>query len=167
MDATARADRPGQARPASRALTRPARLDLDSFARATSTHPELVRRLAVLGLLGAEQDAAGRLWFRPAETATMARIQRLRAGFALNYARARPRPGPARPAGSRRRPRVSGPGVSPGQVAVTQRLARLLDTAEQETRRLKDEYVSVEHLIIALLAEGQQTAAGRLLASAG
>ena len=66
-----------------------------------------------------------------------------------------------------RRPRVSGPGVAPGQVAVTQRLARLLDAAEQESKRLKDDYVSVEHLIIALLAEGQQSAAGRLLTSAG
>jgi ATP-dependent Clp protease ATP-binding subunit ClpB len=66
-----------------------------------------------------------------------------------------------------RRPRVSGPGVAPGQVAVTQRLARLLDAAGQESKRLKDDYVSVEHLIIALLAEGQQSAAGRLLASAG
>jgi ATP-dependent Clp protease ATP-binding subunit ClpB len=66
-----------------------------------------------------------------------------------------------------RRPRVSGPGVAPGQVAVTQRLSRLLDAAEQESNRLKDDYVSVEHLIIALLAEGQQSAAGRLLASAG
>jgi ATP-dependent Clp protease ATP-binding subunit ClpB len=66
-----------------------------------------------------------------------------------------------------RRPRVSGPGVAPGQVAVTQRLARLLGAAEQESKRLKDDYVSVEHLIVALLAEGQQSAAGRLLASAG
>jgi ATP-dependent Clp protease ATP-binding subunit ClpB len=66
-----------------------------------------------------------------------------------------------------RRPRVSGPGVAPGQVAVTQRLARLLDAAEQESKRLKDDYVSVEHLIIALLAEGHQSEAGRLLASAG
>jgi ATP-dependent Clp protease ATP-binding subunit ClpB len=66
-----------------------------------------------------------------------------------------------------RRPRVSGPGAAPGQVAVTQRLARLLDAAEQESKRLKDDYVSVEHLIIALLTEGQQSAAGRLLASAG
>jgi len=66
-----------------------------------------------------------------------------------------------------RRPRVSGPGVAPGQVAVTQSLARLLDAAESEAKRLKDDYVSVEHLIVALLAEGQQSAAGRLLASAG
>ena len=34
-----------------------------------------------------------------------------------------------------RRPRVSGPGVAPGQVTVTQRLSRLLDTAEREAGR--------------------------------
>jgi ATP-dependent Clp protease ATP-binding subunit ClpB len=66
-----------------------------------------------------------------------------------------------------RRPRVSGPGVQPGQIAVTQRLSRLLDTAEQEAQRLKDDYVSVEHLVIALLGEGAGTAAGRLLKEAG
>jgi ATP-dependent Clp protease ATP-binding subunit ClpB len=61
------------------------------------------------------------------------------------------------------RPRVSGPGAAPGQVYVTQRLARLLETAEREAKRLKDEYVSVEHLVIALIEEGSTTAAGRLL----
>jgi ATP-dependent Clp protease ATP-binding subunit ClpB len=66
-----------------------------------------------------------------------------------------------------RRPRVTGPGVNPGETRVTQRLARLLDTAEQEARRLKDEYVSVEHLLMALLAEGAATAAGRLLQQEG
>jgi ATP-dependent Clp protease ATP-binding subunit ClpB len=66
-----------------------------------------------------------------------------------------------------RRPRVSGPGVSPGQIMVTQRLSRLLDSAEQETGRLKDEYVSVEHLLLALLAEGPATPAGRLLQQEG
>ena len=65
-----------------------------------------------------------------------------------------------------RRPRVTGPGVNPGEIRVTQRLARLLDTADQEAGRLKDEYVSVEHLLMALLAEGPATAAGRLLARA-
>jgi ATP-dependent Clp protease ATP-binding subunit ClpB len=66
-----------------------------------------------------------------------------------------------------RRPRVSGPGVSPGQVSVTQRLGRLLDAAEQESRRLKDEYVSVEHLLLTLLDEGPSTTAGRLLEQGG
>jgi ATP-dependent Clp protease ATP-binding subunit ClpB len=66
-----------------------------------------------------------------------------------------------------RHPRVTGPGVNPGEVRVTQRLSRLLDTAEQEAGRLKDEYVSVEHLLMALLAEGPATAAGRLLQADG
>ncbi len=66
-----------------------------------------------------------------------------------------------------KRPRVSGPGVAPGQVQVTQRLARLLDGAKQEADRLKDEYVSVEHLVMALLEEGSQTGAGRLLNAEG
>ncbi|MGH3382172.1 MAG: ATP-dependent Clp protease ATP-binding subunit, partial [Actinoallomurus sp.] len=52
------------------------------------------------------------------------------------------------------RPRVTGPGAAPGQVYVTQRLSRLLDTAEREAKRLKDEYVSVEHLVLALIEDG-------------
>ena len=86
MSPPARADPPGQDRPATYALVRPPRLDLESFARATGTHPELVTRLVALGLLDAERDAGGRLCFPPREVAVMARIQRLRTGFALNYA---------------------------------------------------------------------------------
>jgi ATP-dependent Clp protease ATP-binding subunit ClpB len=66
-----------------------------------------------------------------------------------------------------RRPKVTGPGASPGQVMVTQRLSRVLDTAEREAKRLKDEYVSVEHLLLALAEEGSSTAAGRLLKQYG
>jgi ATP-dependent Clp protease ATP-binding subunit ClpB len=66
-----------------------------------------------------------------------------------------------------RRPRVTGPGAGPGQVMVTQRLARLLDAAEREAGRLKDEYVSVEHLLLALLDEGSATATGRRLKEQG
>ncbi|MEU6345818.1 ATP-dependent chaperone ClpB [Streptomyces sp. NPDC046977] len=66
-----------------------------------------------------------------------------------------------------RRPQVTGPGAAPGQVYITQRLARLLDTAEQEAKRLKDEYVSVEHLVLALAGEGSRTASGRLLKEHG
>ncbi|MDT4934452.1 MAG: ATP-dependent Clp protease ATP-binding subunit ClpB [Pseudonocardiales bacterium] len=66
-----------------------------------------------------------------------------------------------------RRPSVTGPGASPGQVFVTQRLSRLLDAAEREAHRLKDEYVSVEHLVLALLGEGSATASGRILEAAG
>ncbi|MET0703217.1 MAG: ATP-dependent chaperone ClpB [Mycobacterium sp.] len=66
-----------------------------------------------------------------------------------------------------RRPKVSGPGATPGQVSVTRRLANLLETAEREAKRLKDDYVSVEHLVMALAEEGASTAAGRILASNG
>jgi len=59
-----------------------------------------------------------------------------------------------------RRPRVTGPATGPGQVAVTQRLARLLDTAEREAKRSKDEYVSVEHLLVALIERGRPRRAG-------
>ncbi len=66
-----------------------------------------------------------------------------------------------------RLPRVGGPGAEPGKVYVTQRLNELLVRAEDEAKRLKDEYVSVEHLVLALVAEGDRTAAGRLLAKHG
>jgi ATP-dependent Clp protease ATP-binding subunit ClpB len=66
-----------------------------------------------------------------------------------------------------RRPKVTGPGATPGQVYVTQRLAGLLDTAEREANRLKDSYVSVEHLLLALADEGSRTAAGRRLVEFG
>jgi ATP-dependent Clp protease ATP-binding subunit ClpB len=50
---------------------------------------------------------------------------------------------------------------------VTQRLSRVLESAESEARRLKDEYVSVEHLALALIDEGSASAAGRRLRERG
>ncbi|MCW2601230.1 MAG: ATP-dependent Clp protease [Frankiales bacterium] len=66
-----------------------------------------------------------------------------------------------------RRPKVSGPGAAQNDVKVTSRLMRLLGTAEREASRLKDEYVSVEHLLLALAEEGSSTASGRQLAQHG
>jgi ATP-dependent Clp protease ATP-binding subunit ClpB len=66
-----------------------------------------------------------------------------------------------------RRPSASGSGASPGQVFVTRRLSRLLEGAEREARRLKDEYVSVEHIVVAMLDEGSSSVAGRLMAQQG
>ena len=66
-----------------------------------------------------------------------------------------------------RRPRVSGPGAAPGQVSVTKRLASLLEAAEREATRLRDDYVSVEHLVVALAEEGSASAAGRILLAHG
>jgi ATP-dependent Clp protease ATP-binding subunit ClpB len=62
-----------------------------------------------------------------------------------------------------RRPRVSGPGVEAGKIYVTQRLQKLFVQAEDEAKRLKDEYVSVEHITLALIDEGTSTVAGQLL----
>jgi len=66
-----------------------------------------------------------------------------------------------------RRSSVSGPGAEAGKVYVTQRFNRLLIRAEEEAKRLKDEFVSVEHLLIALVEEGATTAAGRLFKQFG
>jgi hypothetical protein len=65
---------------------RAARLDLESFARAAGLHPDLVRRYLALGLLEATAGARGELWFAAGQLRTAARVQRLRAGLALNYA---------------------------------------------------------------------------------
>jgi ATP-dependent Clp protease ATP-binding subunit ClpB len=64
-----------------------------------------------------------------------------------------------------RRPSVSGAGAT--EATVARSLGLLLDSAEQEAKRLKDEYVSVEHVLLAMLASGTQTGAGRLLAEHG
>src|SRR5262245_50227847 len=63
-------------------------------------------------------------------------------------------------------PQVSGPGAGAQQVYVTQRLGRVLTQAEDEAKALKDEYVSVEHLFLAILGE-RGGAASRLLQSLG
>ena len=50
----------------------------------------------------------------------------------------------------RRRPSVSGAGVDPQKIMITSRLASVLGEAEKEAKRMKDEYVSVDHLFAAL-----------------
>ncbi|RMG55525.1 MAG: ATP-dependent chaperone ClpB [Acidobacteria bacterium] len=64
-----------------------------------------------------------------------------------------------------RRPRVSGPGGAPDQVYITGRLNQLLARAEDEAKRLKDEYVSVEHILLATIDDGG--AAGRIFKEFG
>ncbi len=66
-----------------------------------------------------------------------------------------------------RRPRQSGGGVEMGKVYISKRLGQLLEEAHKQADRLKDEYVSVEHLLLAFLGEGDRTPAGRLLAQFG
>ncbi len=59
--------------------------------------------------------------------------------------------------------RISGPGSEPGKVYITQRLNKLLVQAQDEAKKLKDEYVSVEHILLAFIDEGKSTAAGSIL----
>lgn len=62
-----------------------------------------------------------------------------------------------------KKPRVTGPGLEPGKVYITQRMNKLLVKAQEEAEKLKDEYVSVEHLFLAFIEEGSSTPAGRIL----
>ncbi len=64
-----------------------------------------------------------------------------------------------------RLPKVSTPSGAPEQVYVTNRLARILTEAESEAKALKDEYVSVEHVLLA--ATGDTGATGRLFKESG
>ncbi|HEX4089893.1 MAG TPA: chaperone modulator CbpM, partial [Trebonia sp.] len=62
------------------------RQSLEEFAMLSGLHPDLIRRLVALGLVETYRDPAGQLWFSRSELAALARVQRLRAGFSLNYA---------------------------------------------------------------------------------
>src|SRR5208337_3829882 len=62
-----------------------------------------------------------------------------------------------------RKPRVSGPGVERGKIYITNRLNRLLTDAQEQAQRLKDEYVSAEHILLAFLQEGTGSPSGQVL----
>ncbi len=47
-------------------------------------------------------------------------------------------------------PKVSGASGAPEHIYITARLNRLLAQAEDEAKKLKDEYISVEHLLLAM-----------------
>ncbi len=66
-----------------------------------------------------------------------------------------------------RRPKVSGPGAEAGKVYVTQRLNQLLVQAGKEAEKMKDEYVSVEHLVLAFSDEGAASVAGKIFKTFG
>ncbi len=66
-----------------------------------------------------------------------------------------------------RKARQHGGAGTVNQVYVTQRLNRALVRAADEARRLRDDYVSVEHLLLALAEDGKDGPAGSLLAQVG
>jgi ATP-dependent Clp protease ATP-binding subunit ClpB len=66
-----------------------------------------------------------------------------------------------------RLPRVSGDTRTGQGLYVTQRLNKLLVTAQDEAKRLKDEYVSVEHLVLAMFGEPDTTDIGKIFKTVG
>lgn len=57
-------------------------------------------------------------------------------------------------------------GGGAGQIFITPRVKRIIDLANEEANRLKDEYISTEHIFLAVLSE-RNTPASRLLEGAG
>ncbi|HMN13285.1 MAG TPA: AAA family ATPase [Bellilinea sp.] len=63
-------------------------------------------------------------------------------------------------------PKASIFGGGAGQIFITPRVKRIVDLANEEASKLKDEYISTEHLFLAILSE-KNTPATRLLEGAG
>lgn len=63
-------------------------------------------------------------------------------------------------------PQVSGPGTEAGSIYVTSRFNQVVARAQKEARKLKDEYLSVEHLALSIFDEKPDTGVGRALQTA-
>jgi ATP-dependent Clp protease ATP-binding subunit ClpC len=57
-------------------------------------------------------------------------------------------------------------GGGAGQIFITPRVKRIIDLANEEANRLKDEYISTEHIFLAILTE-RNTPAARILETTG
>ena len=57
-------------------------------------------------------------------------------------------------------------GGGAGQIFITPRVKRIIDLANEEANRLKDEYISTEHIFLAIMSE-RNTSAARILEGAG
>src|SRR3972149_2155147 len=66
----------------------------------------------------------------------------------------------------RHSPKAAIYGGGAGQVFITPRVKRILELAQEEANRFKDEYISTEHIFLAILNE-RNTASARILAEAG
>jgi ATP-dependent Clp protease ATP-binding subunit ClpB len=62
-------------------------------------------------------------------------------------------------------PKVSGTAGGPDQVHITGRLSRLLTQAEDESKQMGDEYVSIEHVLLAMTEDSGAT--GRVFKQSG
>ena len=56
--------------------------------------------------------------------------------------------------------------MAPDQVFITPRVKRIIDLANEEANRLRDEYISTEHIFLAILSE-RNTAVAKILADNG
>ncbi len=59
-------------------------------------------------------------------------------------------------------PKVSGPGARPDQIVITQRLQGVLVAADDQAKRMHDDFVSVEHVFIALMEDSPSSGVGRV-----
>ena len=66
-----------------------------------------------------------------------------------------------------KRPAVSGQGVEQGKVYLTNELQQVLVDAESQAEKLKDEYVSVEHIVLAILKAGNKSPSHKILRGLG
>ena len=66
-----------------------------------------------------------------------------------------------------KKPRTSGSGYDPTKIFLSGRLSRLFVSAEKEAQRLKDEYVSVEHLFIESIKLDDKSDASKALKDLG
>lgn len=65
-----------------------------------------------------------------------------------------------------KKPRISGGGYDPEKIYISQRLSRIVLSAEERAKDLKDEYVSVEHLFGAMV-DGEPDKIAKTLRSCG
>lgn len=66
-----------------------------------------------------------------------------------------------------RKPKVSGAGQESGKIYISQRLSKILVRAEDEANGLKDEYISVEHIFLAILYETKGSPLGKIFETFG
>jgi ATP-dependent Clp protease ATP-binding subunit ClpB len=63
----------------------------------------------------------------------------------------------------RARPQIGGPGADSSKLYASRRLGHLLMQADEEAKQLKDDFISVEHVLLAAVSEGERTVSGRIL----
>lgn len=65
------------------------------------------------------------------------------------------------------KPKVSGPGRESGKIYISRDVDSVLVKAEDEAKRLKDEYISVEHLFLAMIDQVENSRLGKVFKTFG